>query len=44
VVENQYGPPVAYLGYGKHSTCNWRKFEGNAKIAWQKLKIFLTVS
>ena len=36
--------PVAYLGYGRHSTCHGSHFDGGAKIAWQKLKSWFTVS
>jgi len=35
---------VAYLGYGRHDTCNGRHFDGGAKIAWQKLKSLCIVS
>ena len=36
--------PVAYLGYGRHGSCQGRHLEAGAKIAWHKLKFVICIS
>jgi len=37
---NGQASTVAYLGYGRHGSCHGRLFEGGAKIACYKIKVY----
>jgi len=31
-VSSWVGPAVGYLGYGRHGSCHWRHFDGDANL------------